>query len=192
MPKVEIFGFSYSVNQKDFPTEPFGKFDLTFAFNIDFYLQYALPIFYIYTNSDNILFNPNMDILFGTPSYIEIELYFIKFRFGFDFTLAGYTPLDLQLMWNMEDKSGWCFGLQWITDVVTFSIELDTYVNECDFGLIGLIAGNIQETNGDPVTQLGYQCQWRKYDVGLPVFEYEIAPQLSVTGDWIPWRCNYT
>jgi len=62
---------------------------------------------------------------------------FLEIRVNFIFTGWRGTPLDFQMMWNLNDYSKFCHSLGYSQDVFNFEIKLETIVNECFFGPFG-------------------------------------------------------
>ena len=65
-------------------------------------------------------------------------------------------------------------------DVLDLKVHLESNVNECFFGLIGIIQG------GDP-----YDCVWRRYYPRTPVYNLSVLDQADLIYDYYPWTCTY-
>lgn len=73
----------------------------------------------------------------------------IKFKFNFELLAFKFTPFDTQLLISLDpSESGgvwpdFCFGMQFLTDVMDLEILLEVDVLECNWGLFGLLIGDI-------------------------------------------------
>lgn len=71
----------------------------------------------------------------------------LKFKFDFELLAFKFTPFDSQLLISLEPSENgkttdFCFGMQFLTDVMDLEILLEVDVLECNWGLFGFLIGD--------------------------------------------------
>jgi hypothetical protein len=142
---------------KYFETDKYGGFGIGWDFEFDVDLGYAFPVEYFFTNIDNLLFNPQLYVEVASHSYMDLIFPMIEYRFRFDFVGYKYTILDYVFLWNLHNLNEHCSGMSWIQNLFTFEINLETNVNECDFGFVNYF---VDSSAKDTVYE---NCKWKRY-----------------------------
>ena len=81
-----------------------------------------------------------------------------------------------------EDPStiiDYCFGMQFLTEVMDLEIGLEVDVLECDFGLFGFVIGDNQD------------CYWKKYPLEMPIAQIHFLNALDSAAPIVPYFCSY-
>jgi len=100
---------------------------------------------------------------FASHNYIIWHFGLVNLRFNIDLTAFRFTPFDLQFLWSLESPEyddhavDWCYGMQFTTETMDVGITMEVEVNECNFGLFGLMIGDISD------------CYWRTYNIEEPL-----------------------
>ena len=66
-----------------------------------------------------------------------------------------------------------------------FTLEAESYVNECYFGLGSYLLTEFGVLDQEPTA-----CEWRRYKPQLPLRQFTAFDNLDKTSDYIPWSCN--
>jgi len=103
--------------------------------------------------------------------YFEITLTSAAYPFFF-------TPLDLMFKMDALHPVRNCNGLNYSVTTAMADIKVDTRVNECYFGLLGIL------TDNDPS-----DCVWRSYEPELPLYQVQIENIGNIDGTYIPYSC---
>ena len=73
-----------------------------------------------------------------------------------------------------------CYGMNYLTDVMDISILLEVWVKECDYGLLGIFTGDYED------------CYWKQYDLAKPIADVHFLNALDTINYLIPYFCNFT
>lgn len=109
----------------------------------------------------------------------------MQFTFKFVMSLFRFVPFDQQLLISLDspdDKENFldfCYGMNYLTDVMDISILLEVWVMECDFGLMGIFTGDYAD------------CYWKQYDLAKPIADVHFLNALDTINHLIPYFCNY-
>jgi hypothetical protein len=95
-----------------------------------------------------------------------------------------FTPFDSQLLISLEPSENgnaldFCYGMQFLVDVMDFEILLEVDVLECEFGLFGFLIGDQQD------------CYWKKYPLTMPIAQVHFLNALDTVSPLIPWFCTF-
>ena len=58
-------------------------------------------------------------------------------------------------------------------------LKVETRVNECYFGLVGIL------TENDPS-----DCVWRSYEPELPIYKIQLESIADIDGTYVPYQCQ--
>jgi hypothetical protein len=72
-----------------------------------------------------------------------------------------------------------CFGMQFLTDVMDLEILLEVDVLECNWGLFGLLIGD------------NIDCYWKNYPMKMPIAQVHFLNALDTSSPLIPWFCTF-
>ena len=122
-------------------------------FEFDIAVGYKILFMHLYTTQDNLLLNPKMYVEGTTHNYIEFMFQNVRFRFPFEFIGYKFTFLDYQFLWNLDSPLDYCQGMQWVQEMTQFRVDFEANINECDFGILGVL---LQPADW-------YNCEWRRY-----------------------------
>lgn len=175
--------FSYD---QDFFQKLLGQ-DWGFTSNVqsDVSIGYKLPMTSLFTDRDAILINPQFYVDLAGYSELTYLAGPIQFTFKFLMSIFRFIPFDQQLLLSMEETDNpdhyidFCYGMNYLTDVLDISILMDVRVMECDFGLLGIFVGDTQD------------CYWRKYELAKPIADVHFLNALDTINYLIPYFCNY-
>ena len=95
--------------------------------------------------------------------------------------IMGYkfAPIDYQMAWDLNNKERYCYSVGLFQEVFDISVEVETLVNECAFGIIGWITGSDKK-----------DCAWRRYKPQLPIWGAGLLNQADRVRDYVPWTCT--
>lgn len=83
------------VQNLEFKREYISKgFGFGFNFGFDIAIGYNVLALYLFTNFNNLLFNPKIYLEASSHNYIEFKLYNFEFRFPFEILGYKYTVVD--------------------------------------------------------------------------------------------------
>lgn len=108
-PVVENMQYS-----KYFISSKYGEWGIGWNFEFDVDLGYNLPVDYIYTNSDNLLINPQVYMEIASHSYMDIIFPFINYRYKLDINGYKYTIADYIFLLSLVDYRNYCQGISWL------------------------------------------------------------------------------
>lgn len=181
-PKVSqswIYGLNFpSIWYADLEGRELG---IDIGFSTDVILTYqGLAFWLARQNKDFLVLNPSVFLEAAGHVWFELKLYFMTIKVNGD--LIGYkaSPLDYQATWDLDNKEDYCQSLGAYQDILDLKINLESDVNECFFGAIGIIQG------GDP-----YDCVWRVYKPRTPVYNLSVLDEADLIYDYYPWTCTY-
>ena len=108
-----------------------------------------------------------------------LHLAYYELSFSLDLDAYKFTPFDFLVRWDPLEKERYCLGFDFYTLGPTASANIAQNVMECNFGGVGLLAGNI-----DPA-----DCKWRNYSPNIPLYEIGLKSILDFEGEYYPYRC---
>ena len=128
------------------------------------------------------MFNPTLYLDLAAHGYIELYLGFGTWIYSVDFSGYRYTPLDLSLVWDLVDKSAYCYGLSWATLGLEAQMNTQWLADECQ---IGYFAYTDDKT---------YKCLQRRYVPDEQLWQKSLSALLGMEvnrlGDYIPYKCS--
>lgn len=125
------------------------------------------------------IFNPNLSAEGSVAASVTIKLWFIEVTLQAKALGYKFSPLDFQFSWDLDHKNRYCYSIGYYQQVFDFSLEIETLVDECYFGLVGIFSKT--DTS---------DCAWRRYDPQLPLAEYSLLDRGDKVSDYISWTCN--
>ena len=90
---------------------------------------------------------------------LTLHLNFIEVSAVLQMYPFKFTPFDILFRIDPFPPKRHCFGLSYIVRTLLAQVMLETRVNECYWGLAGIL------TNNDPS-----DCIWRSYKPQLPIW----------------------
>ena len=147
----------------------------------DIFASYAAPTFWVRRiQEDWAIFNPNIFFEASGIGSVTIKLFYIQMTLSLKILGIRYTPLDLQISWDLDKKSRYCYSIGYLKEVFDFTIEAETYVNECYIGLLGALLSDQEAT----------ACEWRRYKPQLPLRQLTLFDSRDTAADYVSWSCN--
>jgi len=107
-----------------------------------------------------------------------LHLNFIEISLLVNVNPFKFTPFDILLRGDMMHPHRRCSGLDYKVRTFTTDLMIETNVNECYYGLLGIV------TDVDPK-----DCTWRKYKPELPLYRFESQDIGDVDGTYVNYRC---
>ena len=151
----------------------------------DFALGYKVPLYNVKTDRESLVFNPQIYIEAASHNYMQYILGPFKFKFDFEFIPFKFTPFYSQVLDSLEPSENkanmldFCFGLQYLTDVMDLEILLEVDVLECELGLFGFLIGD------------NLDCYWKNYPMAMPIVQMHFLNVLDTANPLISWYCNF-
>jgi hypothetical protein len=127
-------------------------FDL--GLSMDYSVGYTLPL---YNENQYLVWEQKPKTQFGGKSYLTIGFLIFKVTIFAD-VIGGKGTVSLKEKLDYVAYDELCYSAEYLIETlkVVFTANLD--VNECSFGLIGLLWGSFRE------------CEWKNYYVDYPLY----------------------
>ena len=172
-PKVSIYGSSYTTTN--------NGWGFSYSVGADLIAGYEMPMAYLYVNNrDNIYVNPFAFVEIASLNYIELLTPLIQPRLMVEAIGVKFQGADFQFLWNLDNKSEYCFSFSWLLDIINVYLKFSVNVYECDWGVFGYLYMN----------NVGALCRWRRYEPINPVITLnDILREYDIAEDWIPYNC---
>ena len=149
---------------------------MEFVSNVDVGIGYKM----IWENYEQFfILNPLIFIQAAIEAMVQFNLWFFKPFAEITFNLYRYTPTDTFFAFNIETYDEGCFGMDWRTDSLLVELRAGYWVNECVFGLGGLLFDSEVK-----------DCDWQKYQTAKPVFSLPLLPNLDSIDSYVDYKCN--
>ena len=116
-------------------------------------------MFYLESTSNYLVANPVLYFEAGLRTQLRLYLPFLDYTIKFYHEGFRYNPLDLTLLWSLDNTKQYCYATQWNTRGLRTTVKTTLDIDECQFGLIGLFVDQF------------YQCRRRKYEPHNPFFQ---------------------
>ena len=178
-PEVQTYKYDWgTIDEVD-------NFGITARLQADAAVGIELPLFSVYTDRHNIGFNPQIYMEFASHNYMSYHLGPVNFLFNIDVTAFRFTPFDLQFLVSMQSPEyddhmvDFCYGMQYLTDVMDVEITMQIDVKECSYGIFGMLIGDVTD------------CYWRSYDIEQPIASVHFLNSLDSRSYFFPWWCSY-
>lgn len=71
-----------------------------------------------------------------------------------------------------------CWGIDYGVETLAADLKIETRVNECYWGLGGLIADKD-----------AYDCRWMTYKPDLPLWDIRFESITNISGSYLPYEC---
>jgi len=139
----------------------------------------------VYTDRDTILFNPQFYMELASHNQINYHAGPMRFNFKFNLSAFRFTPFDQQLLISLEPSEeheygiDFCYGMNYLTDVMDITVLLEVWVKECDYGLFSIFTGDNED------------CYWKQYDLAKPIADVHFLNALDTINAFVPYFCNY-
>jgi len=148
---------------------------MDFGVNVDAGLFYELPVY----NQDNYLvLRQRMGTYAGGRQYVSFLLgNIIRLTFFFDVWFSKVTFFDNYLRFDVINYNDFCDAMQWIIDVLKFSLLFQLDVNECMWGLVGELTDSTQD------------CEWSTYFINHPILNWNMSLD-NLQGWMFPNNCG--
>lgn len=67
--------------------------------------------------------------------------------------------------------------MSWLSDVLNFNLKYGIWINECVYGMLGIITGDYED------------CEWWYYEIEKPLFGLSAFDEVDQTEDFVPFNC---
>ena len=146
----------------------------------DLFASIKSPAYWVERQQENwMVVNPH---IFGE---ISAEIDFTIKLWLLDVTLKSkimgyrFAPIDYQMAWDLNNKDRFCYSVGNFQEVLDVTVEVETLVSECMFGIIGW------STQTDP-----RDCTWRSYQPQLPIWGIGLLDRADKVRDYVAWTCS--
>ena len=108
-----------------------------------------------------------------------VHLGFIEISLKVNMNPFKFTPFDLMLRTDMVHPKRTCSGMDYKVRTFTTDLMLETRVNECFYGLIGMY------TDTD-----AKDCTWRRYKPEIPLYSFHYDTAGDMEGTYFGYSCQ--
>lgn len=149
-------------------------------FDFDIFGTYESPFFQM-TRGDSkwMVMNPNLFAEVSLSTGIMLSFWIWQIKISATGLFYKFSPLDFQFAWDLEKFNSYCLSVGWFQEVFDIRFDVETYTNECYYGILGMTIG---DDNRD--------CRWLRYKPHLPIYEITFVDKWDLNKDYLPWTCN--
>ena len=146
----------------------------------DLFAQIKSPAFWVERNNENwMVVNPHIFGEISAETEFTLKLWLLDVTMSAKIMGYKFAPIDYQMAWDLNNKERYCYSVGLFQEVFDISVEVETLVNECAFGIIGWITGSDKK-----------DCAWRRYKPQLPIWGAGLLNQADRVRDYVPWTCT--
>lgn len=166
-PKLKNFGYNTILGNNEFGM----GIDLNTDVGASYRVGWGSTGDYIYSN-------PVVYFLAGGHNKVIFNFWWFRIFFKLDLIGYQFTGTDLQLAFDANTYNEFCYGASMYHDILDIDINFGWDINECLFGMFGIITGSWKE------------CQWRRYEPAQSLFSYGLFEDMNYYEEYIPWTCR--
>lgn len=148
-PRVESFGFETTSYSAD------GNVGYEFGLNCDLGIGYELPM---YSQDQFLVMRQRVFAFGGGRQFIQFTFYYVRLWVYLDLYVAKAT-VDHFMRYDIIEYSDFCNAAVWLLDVARASLLLQLDVNECVWGLLGVLTDSTED------------CRWNTNYINQPVWD---------------------
>ena len=182
-PQTKLSGYLYEIEFEQASTGNAAGQQVGVAVNIvaDMFAKIQSPAFWLSRNNDDwLVMNPHVTGELTFETAITLKLWLLDVTFIAKVVGYKFAPVDLQLAWDLNEPNRYCYSVGLFQEVFDVTLEVETLVNECIYGILGLAITD-QDTS---------DCVWRRYQPHLPIWGGGLLSHFDRVRDYVPWTCS--